>query len=265
MNTKRLKLATMTLLLLALTQSVPVAAGREPDGLQETQREAIMSKDEAKDSPLACNSNALNAAERARIHALLTEFKGAAQGIKELADGYAVRLSTEASLIRDVAEFITLERQCCPFFDFGLEAQAEAGHIWLSLTGRPGVKDLARVEFAIGKIALSQDRSTAKESPLVCNDAALTTAQQERLGALLKEFRADKLGVKELPNGYALRLPCETSTIMDVAEYMTLVRSCSPYFATALEVGREDGPIWLKVTGRKGVKEQARIEFRLNG
>jgi hypothetical protein len=264
MNTKRLKLVTVNFLFLALMQWVPLAAGQELSGVQKSQREGNMSKNDSRESPLACNANALSAAQRSRLRALLTEFRGAAQGIKELPNGYAVRLSKEGSLIRDVAEFITLERLCCQFFDFGLEAEAEGGYIWLSLAGREGVKEFAKIEFAVNRPDMPADTASAKESPLVCNDAALTAAQWERLGALLTGFRSAKQGVKELPNGYAVQLPCEASTIVDVAEFMTLVRTCSPYLATTLEVGREDGPIWFKVTGRAGVKEQVRSEFRLN-
>ena len=263
MITRSVKLVTMNFLFLALMQWVPPSAGTEAyaAGTQESQREANMTTSNSKESPLACNINALNAAERSRIHALLTEFRANAQGIKELPNGYAVRLSKEASLIRDVAEYITLERLCCPFFDFGLESEAEGGYIWLALTGRQGVKEFSKIEFAIQKADTFEGPVNAKQSPLVCNDAALTTAQLVRLGALVKGFRTAKQEVKELPDGYALRLPCETSTIMDVAEFMALVRTCSPYFDTALEAGREDGPVWLRVTGRPGVKQLVRSEF----
>jgi len=240
-----------------------LAAGQASNasGSQESQQEANMTTSHSKESPLACNVNALNAAQRNRIHELLAKFRGAAQGIKELPNGYAVWLSNEASFIRDVAEFITLERLCCPFFDFRLESEAEGGNIWLALTGREGVKELAKIEFAIQKADAFEGPANTKQSPLVCNDAALTTAQLVRLGALVKGFRTAKQEVKELPDGYALRLPCETSTIMDVAEFMALVRTCSPYFDTALEAGREDGPVWLRVTGRPGVKQLVRSEF----
>jgi hypothetical protein len=39
-----------------------------------------------------------------------------------------------------VAEWIALERRCCPFFRFQLDVEGETGPVWLRLTGA-GVKE----------------------------------------------------------------------------------------------------------------------------
>jgi hypothetical protein len=270
MTKKGFKLVALAALFFAVMQGFLIMTGQECNVFAKAQSEqearTKVSRNYPKESPLACNITALNADQRARIQTLLKRFRDLAQGIKELPNGYAIQLANEASIIRDLAECITLERQCCPFFDFALDAEPEVGYIWFALTGREGVKEVARVEFGVQKPhTVTAATPRGGNSPLVCNEAALTAAQRERLGLLLKEFRADKKEVKELPNGYAIRLPCETSTIMDVAEYMTLVRSCSPYVGATLQVGAEDGPVWLKLTGPEGVKQQARIEFGLDG
>ncbi len=217
-----------------------------------------------KESPLACNMNVLTAAQRQEIHTLLHQFNASRQGVKELPNGYAVRLPAQGTLIQDAARYIMLERLCCPFFDFALEAEREGGPIWLTLTGREGVKEFAKIEFGLREtIAAAANPETTKESPLTCDDGALSATQRPRLGSLLKQFRANKQEVKELKDGYAIRLSSEAATITDVGDYMALVRLCSPYFETALEVEREGGPVWLKVTGRTGVKALAREEFKL--
>ena len=46
------------------------------------------------------------------------------------------------------AEFIALERLCCPFLNFGLEIKAEGGPVWLRLSGREGVKAFIREEIS---------------------------------------------------------------------------------------------------------------------
>ncbi len=99
------------------------------------------------DTPFACDMSALNAEQRKRVLDLLEELKAKRQDIKELPNGYAFRYQMESDIFRDAAEFITLERLCCPFFEFGLNVEKENGGMWLQLTGREGVKDFIRIEF----------------------------------------------------------------------------------------------------------------------
>jgi len=49
-------------------------------------------------------------------------------------------------VLTKAAEFISLERLCCPFLRFSLEVEPEGGPIWLRLTGREGVKAFIREE-----------------------------------------------------------------------------------------------------------------------
>ena len=215
----------------------------------------------AMEPPLACNMKALDATQRQRVLALVKQLHASQQGVKELPDGYAIQLPAEAARIQESAEYIALERLCCPFFDFELTAEREGGPVWLKLAGRKGVKEFAKLEFSIREANLTEVPHPVKDSPLVCNDSALNAAQLNRLAVLLTEFRAAKQEARELPDGYAIRLPQEPSPIHNVAEYMTLVRLRSPYFEASLEVEHEGGPVWLKLTGRKGVKEHAKREI----
>jgi hypothetical protein len=86
-----------------------------------------------------CNLNALTTAERERSAALRRALRGATVERAELPEGYAYRLTGAASLA-EIAEWIALERRCCPFFRFELEVDGDAGPVWLRLTGA-GVKD----------------------------------------------------------------------------------------------------------------------------
>jgi hypothetical protein len=210
----------------------------------------------------------LNPLQRTRIRALLDEFHAGRKEVRELSNGYSVRLPTDGSAIRDAAEYITLERLCCPFFDFALKAEREGGPVWLTLAGREGVKEFARLEFGPNQDLHPEPDSAATtapitESPLVCNDRALNPTQLGRLGALIKGFRAAKQEVREFADGYAIRLPVSAEHIQGIAEYMSLVRLCSPYFETTLLVECERGPVWLKIAGREGVKSIVKTELRI--
>ncbi len=99
-----------------------------------------------KESPIACDMSAIAPALRARHVAtggLL--FRSAAE-ISELSDGYAFRLPNDSDALLRAAEFVSLERLCCPFLRFSLEVGPEGGPVWLRLTGREGVKAFIREE-----------------------------------------------------------------------------------------------------------------------
>src|SRR5712692_7067328 len=73
-----------------------------------------------------------------------------------------------------------------------------------------------------GKANATMTMSNVKESPLACNIAALNAEQRLRIRTLLNLFRSSQQGVKELPSGYAVRLPGAASIIHAAAEYITL-------------------------------------------
>lgn len=101
------------------------------------------------DAPFACNPSALSKDERVRYSALTKQLIAEKQEIKELPDGYALRFASTSQSIKDVAEFITYEKLCCPFFDFDLVVERNDGALWLELRGREGVKEFIKAEFGI--------------------------------------------------------------------------------------------------------------------
>ncbi len=99
-----------------------------------------------KESPIACDMSAIEPGLRAAHVATGGRVFRAAGEIRELPDGYAFRLAGDAETLSKVAEFIALERLCCPFLGFALEVEPEGGPAWLRLTGREGVKAFIREE-----------------------------------------------------------------------------------------------------------------------
>ena len=41
----------------------------------------------------------------------------------------------------DVAQWLDVWRRCCPFYEFQIDFHAADARIWLSVKGRPGVKE----------------------------------------------------------------------------------------------------------------------------
>jgi hypothetical protein len=109
-----------------------------------------MGNDAINESPIACDFTAMTAEQQERRQILAQRVHAAVQEIRELSDGYAFRFPADPALCLTVAEFMTLERLCCPFFTFALELESEGGPLWLRLTGREGVKQFLRAELGLG-------------------------------------------------------------------------------------------------------------------
>lgn len=99
------------------------------------------------ESPFACDMTAI-APEQRGSHLEMTEklFRLVEQ-VAELPNGYRFRLPDDSETLRSAAEFIALERLCCPFFSFAIEVEREEGAVWLSLSGREGVKPFILAEI----------------------------------------------------------------------------------------------------------------------
>jgi hypothetical protein len=68
------------------------------------------------------------------------------QDRSELPDGYAYTLDTKKITLPEVAEWITMERLCCPFLTFQLDVKGN-GESALTLRGPQGAKAILREEF----------------------------------------------------------------------------------------------------------------------
>ena len=65
---------------------------------------------------------------------------------RELPNGYEFRFADETDVLKRLADFVSLEKLCCPFLRF--EVEAESGRVSLRLTGRDGVKEFIREEIS---------------------------------------------------------------------------------------------------------------------
>jgi hypothetical protein len=101
---------------------------------------------------LACNLNAISAGDRTRYTDLFKRIQAAITDRRELKDGYVFRLNGESISLPDVAQWISLERLCCPFFTFELQTTGEESDCWLTLRGPDGAKTIINQEFAAGRM-----------------------------------------------------------------------------------------------------------------
>jgi hypothetical protein len=102
---------------------------------------------------IACNLDALSAAERKRRAELAQAIVPQARSTQELADGYALQLPVAAPLAHEALEWLLLERRCCPFLRLELELESEEGPLWLRLRGGPGVKEFLAAAGVVARSA----------------------------------------------------------------------------------------------------------------
>lgn len=100
---------------------------------------------------LACNMKAISSAERSRYGTLTKKIKSAVRHQRELADGYAWELNGNTVGMPEVAEWMTMERRCCPFLTLQIEAVRNGTDYVVKLLGPEGVKAFLVSEFGIAK------------------------------------------------------------------------------------------------------------------
>ena len=96
--------------------------------------------------PIACTLSDVDF--RQRREELLKTVIRAVVKTEELSNGFAYGFPPEAKWIAELAQFITFERECCPFLQFVLRVEPENGPVWLELTGPEGTKGFLQSVFA---------------------------------------------------------------------------------------------------------------------
>ncbi len=95
-----------------------------------------------------------------------------------------------------------------------------------------------------------------ENQPLACIPNALTSDQQEYwVKEIVPKLYKAVQEIQELPNGWAWRLPSTSEMLILVAEDLNMERLCCPFVNYTLEIGPNQAPFWLHMTGAEGVKE----------
>src|SRR5258708_39973996 len=93
----------------------------------------------AKQSPFYCDQSALTPAVRKRHFDVLGPALIAKRiSVHELPDGYEFQLPSDPTTYKEAAEYIDVERLCCPFFNISLRVTPAGGPLWVTFTRPPG-------------------------------------------------------------------------------------------------------------------------------
>ena len=96
---------------------------------------------------IVCILEALTPDERKRAAQLRRAIGEAMLERADLADGIALRVQCELQIL---AEWIALERRCCPFLSFELRWHRGEDAPWLALRGPDGTKEFLAREMTSG-------------------------------------------------------------------------------------------------------------------
>ena len=98
---------------------------------------------------------------------------------------------------------------------------------------------------------------------LACQIDTLNSVQQANHQALIKQILSTKHEVKEIPAGYEINFPYNTSLFLDISEWISLEHLCCPFFTFNLQI--EEGQLQLSITGNDHVKRLLREQAQLLG
>jgi len=100
---------------------------------------------------------------------------------------------------------------------------------------------------------MNSTTAPASVSPLACDltaiDAGRRAAHRDLAEHLVSHGAQE---THELPDGYAFRFTADQYA--SVTTFVANERLCCPFFTFVLEVQADHGPLWLRITGREGVK-----------
>ena len=81
------------------------------------------------ESALACDLTAISASDRPRYNELRRMLAASLIGKRELPDGIAIQIDIERIALAQLAEWISFERKCCPFFKFEIDVAPQLGPV----------------------------------------------------------------------------------------------------------------------------------------
>jgi len=106
-------------------------------------------------APFACDLSVFTPEQRERLRGLVRRVFDACHTAEELADGYRLHFAAAGAddalapvpIAVAIADWITLERLCCPCITFAVEFKDQRGPIAVRMIGRPGIKPFLLAEF----------------------------------------------------------------------------------------------------------------------
>lgn len=96
--------------------------------------------------------------------------------------------------------------------------------------------------------------SETDQTAIACDLSVFSTEEREHHFAVVESLFAAVRKARELPDGYAFRLPEDSSWLFTLAEFIRDERKCCPFWAFGVRVEPHGGAIWLDLMGPEGVK-----------
>jgi hypothetical protein len=97
------------------------------------------------DLPIACTLTEAELHERRQ--AIMDVFPSMWVRMSELPDGYAFTFPAATGTLRQLAQLVDMERQCCPFLMFKIVVEAAQAGVRLEVTGPEAAKKLIAEYF----------------------------------------------------------------------------------------------------------------------
>ena len=114
-------------------------------------------------SELICVPSAIPAGERLKHFALARQlFSRRALERRDLSDGYEVRFAPDD--FEAVSRFVANERLCCPFVEFEIHAEPDAGSLWLRMSGPAGTREVLEAELSLASSCRCESPAEAIQS-----------------------------------------------------------------------------------------------------
>jgi hypothetical protein len=98
-------------------------------------------------------------------------------------------------------------------------------------------------------------------TPIACTPSTVPTERKARWLELGRWVYGAVEELRELPDGYACRLPNDAEMLVRAAEYVSLDRHCCKFVTWHIRVEPDEGSFWLWITGPEGTKELSRSSF----
>lgn len=92
-------------------------------------------------------------------------------------------------------------------------------------------------------------------SGLTCDINGIPPQQRARYEWLVEALRRAIKEKRELPDGYAFQMDTRQIDTAQSVEWIELERLCCPFFGFQLHWDRQNGAVWLHLTGPEGVKD----------
>ena len=97
---------------------------------------------------------------------------------------------------------------------------------------------------------MSKTFETLIAPAIVCDPSGSEAEHRDQYTMTVKQLFALVQEVRELPDGYALRLPNDTDTFLLTARFVAHERQCCPFLSFALGLNAVNGQFWLEVSSK---------------